>query len=176
MIVNSNKSILSSVYFWGTVYFGYVVNKYVLHHSLAVCYLLIDSFLSFRDLLSWNRDSTRKCEHLFPVWSFLLSDYSHSPPPQHHHSQGSSRERWSRNTLSVVTARVYLRPQGIFYVPPFYLIQLRRQYHLTWSATHDIVSRKINLRKSFHLLREWNQWSLDVRANPSFNSVMCLRL
>jgi len=67
-----------------------------------------------------------------------------------HHSQESSTERWSRNTLRVVTASV-LRPQGIFNI-----FQWRRQRHLTWSATHDVVSREINPWKGFDLLRGSN--------------------
>ena len=47
-----------------------------------------------------------------------------------------------------------LRPQGIFDAPPplFLIIQWRRQRHLTWSATHNVVSREINPQKSFDLL------------------------
>jgi len=41
--------------------------------------------------------STRKCEHLFPVWSLLLSGCSYLLP---HHSQGSTTERWSPNTFN----------------------------------------------------------------------------
>ena len=37
--------------------------------------------------------------------------------PLPHLSQGNRTERWSRNTLRVVTARVFLRPQGVFNVP-----------------------------------------------------------
>ena len=44
-----------------------------------------------------------------------------------------------------------LHLQGFFNVP--FIIQWRRQRHLTWSATHDVVSREINLWKSFDLLQ-----------------------
>ena len=49
-----------------------------------------------------------------------------------------------------------LRPQG-FERPPFFLIiHWKRQRHLTWSTTHDVVSREFNLWKSFDLLRGSN--------------------
>ena len=37
--------------------------------------------------------------------------------PPHHHSQGSSTEIWSRNTLSVVTARVFYVLRGFLTSP-----------------------------------------------------------
>jgi len=43
--------------------------------------------------------------------------------------------------------------------PLFLIIQWRRQRHLTWSSTHDVVSREINLCKSFDLLLGSNQWT-----------------
>jgi len=49
----------------------------------------------------------------FQCGSFLLSGCSN---PLLHHSQGSSMERWTRNTLRVVTASV-LCPQGVFNTP-----------------------------------------------------------
>ena len=52
----------------------------------------------------------------FIEWLFII-------PP--HHSQGSSMERWSQNTLWAV---------------PFESIQWRWQYHFMWSSTHDVVS------------------------------------
>jgi len=46
-----------------------------------------------------------------------------------------------------------LRPQGVFNIALYFLInEWRRQRHLTWSATHDVVSREINLWKGFDLL------------------------
>ena len=69
-------------------------------------------------------------------WDYLLS----------HHSQGSSTERWSWNTLRVVTARVlYILRASL--MPPnlFLIIQWRRPRYLRWSSTHDVVSREINL-------------------------------
>ena len=42
-----------------------------------------------------------------------------------HHSQGSTAKRWSRNTS-------VLRPRF------FWIMQWRRQRHLTWAATHDV--------------------------------------
>jgi len=74
---------------------------------------LID-FLSFHDLWTWNRDSTQKHKHLFPVWYLLWNGCSYFLP---HHLQGSSTERWSRNTLRVVTA-------GVFYVLRGFLTSL----------------------------------------------------
>ena len=46
--------------------------------------------------------------------------------------------------------------QSVLRPPIFLIIQWRRQRHLTWSATHDVVSREINLWKSFDLLRGSN--------------------
>jgi len=40
------------------------------------------------------------------------------------------------------------------------IIQWRRQRHLTWPTTHDVVSREINLWKSYDLLRGSNPWAL----------------
>ena len=38
---------------------------------------------------------------------------------------------------------------GLERPPLFLIIQWRRQRHLTWLATHDVVSREINVWKSF---------------------------
>ena len=43
-----------------------------------------------------------------------------------------------------------LHHQGVFNVPLYFvIIQWRRQRHLTWSTTYDVVSREINLWKGF---------------------------
>ena len=47
-----------------------------------------------------------------------------------------------------------LRPQGVINVPFIFNNSLQR--HLTWSATHDVVSREIDLWKSFDLLLLWH--------------------
>jgi len=58
-----------------------------------------------------------------------------------------------------------LRPQVFFWRPPlFEIFQWRRQRHLTWSPTHDVVSREINLWKRFDLLRGANLWPLAPSA------------
>jgi len=57
-----------------------------------------------------------------------------------HHSQGSNRERWSL--------------RGSLTSPLFLIIQWIWQRHLTWSSTQDVVSREINLWKSFDFLFE----------------------
>jgi len=84
-----------------------------------------------------------------------------------HHSQGSSTERWSRHTLRVVTARVFYVFGGSLTSPLFLIIQWRQQHHLTWSATHEVVSREINPWKSFNLLLGSNLWPL-----ASFNLLL----
>jgi len=63
-----------------------------------------------------------------------------------------------------------LRPQVFFYYPLFLLIQWRRQCHLTWSSTHDVVSQEINPWKSFNLLMGSKLWSLVVRGDPPFST------
>ena len=73
-------------------------------------------------------------------------------PSHPHYSQRSSIERWSRNTLRMVIARVCCVLRGGINAPLILIIQLRRQHHLTWSATLDAVSREINIWKSFDLL------------------------
>ena len=58
-----------------------------------------------------------------------------------------------------------LRPHGVSHIPPLFLIiQWTWQRHLTWSATHDVVSREINLWKSFDLLLGSNLWPLAPSA------------
>ena len=58
-----------------------------------------------------------------------------------------------------------LRPREGFKVSPLFLIiQGRRQSHLTWSTTHDVVSREINLWKSFDLLQGSNMCPLAPSA------------
>ena len=56
-----------------------------------------------------------------------------------YHSQGIITERCSRNILRVVTARVFYVLMGSLTSPLFLIIQWRRQLHITWSATHDVV-------------------------------------
>ena len=75
---------------------------------------------------------------------------------------GSSPERWSPNTLRVVTARVYYVLRGSLRPSPIYFssIQWKPQRLLTWSATHDFVSWLINPWKSFDFLMESNLWPL----------------
>jgi len=62
---------------------------------------------------------------------------------------GSSAERWSGNTLRVVTARVFYVLRGFQRPPLFLIIQWRRQRHLTWSATHESVSRQLVRKRSY---------------------------
>jgi len=58
-----------------------------------------------------------------------------------------------------------LRHQGFFKCPPLFLIiQWRRQRYLAWSATHDIMSRKIYIWKSLDLLLGSNLWPLAQSA------------
>jgi len=74
-----------------------------------------------------------------------------------HHSQRSSAERWSRNTLMVVTAR-------LFYVLDCFTSLIIQ------STTHDVVNREINLWKSFDLLlgsNVWPLWTCDHRGAQS---------
>jgi len=62
-----------------------------------------------------------------------------------HHSQGSSMERWSWNTVRVVTASV-LHPQGVFNTPPLFLIiQWRWQGHLTCCELRNYSLEKFML-------------------------------
>ena len=58
---------------------------------------------------------------------------------------------WLRNLLPT-THKGAVRKDGAE-IP----IEWRRQRHLTWSTTHDVVSRKINPCKSFDLLRGSNR-------------------
>jgi len=82
-----------------------------------------------------------------------------------HQSQESSMEIWSRNTLRVVTARVFYVLTGSLRSPfIFFIIQWRRQRHLTWSTTYDVVSWEINVWKSFDLLLGSNLWPLAPSA------------
>ena len=110
------------------------------------------------NLLLWNRDSTRKCEHLFPIQSLLLSGCSYLFS---HHSQGSSTERWSWITLRVVTARMFYVLMWSLTSP---FIQWRLQRHSTWSTTHDVVSQEINPWKSFDYFMRSNLWPLPQIA------------
>ena len=57
-----------------------------------------------------------------------------------------------------------LRPQGFLTSRFKKIIHCRRQRHLTWSATHDVVSQESNLWKSFDLLLESNLWPLAPSA------------
>ena len=99
-------------------------------------------WIRFFNLWSWKTDSRRKCEHLFRVpfieWLFA------SPLPSVTGEQYVKMEsKYSENGHCAVTARVtsVLRPltRQFLNVPPFKLIQWRRQRHLTWSSTHDVV-------------------------------------
>jgi len=97
---------------------------------------------------------------------------NHFPP------QGSSTERWSRNTLRVLSAIVFYVIRE-FLTSPFVLNNSveRRQSHLTWSSTHDVVSREINLWKSFDFLRGSNLWPLAPSVCHSwrnFNNIVAL--
>jgi len=58
----------------------------------------------------------------------------------------------------------FMSSGGLEYPPLFLIIQWRRQRHLTWSTTHDVVSREINLWKGFYLLRGPNLWLLAPNA------------
>jgi len=91
-----------------------------------------------------------------------VDDWLKLSPP--HHSHRSNTERWSQNTLKVVTTSMYYVFSGSIASPFILIIQWRRQLHLTWSATHDVVSREINLWKSFHLGS--NLWPLTPHQVP----------
>ena len=67
--------------------------------------------------------------HLFGTASML--EWLRNLLPRHH-SQGSSTERWSRNTLRVVTARVLTSSGGLKRPHLFLIIQWRRQRQFTW--------------------------------------------
>ena len=92
----------------------------------------------------------------------------------------ASMLEWLRNLLPT-THRGAVQKDGVeipwgwslpecFYIlrgqrpPLFLIIQSRWQCHLTWSATHDVVSREINLWKSFDLLLGLNLWPLAPTA------------
>jgi len=78
-----------------------------------------------------------------------------------HHSQGSSTERWSWNTLRVVTARVFYVLGGSLTSPLIIYNSVETAApFITWSATHDVVSREMNLWKSFNLMLGSNLWHL----------------
>jgi len=68
-----------------------------------------------------------------------------------HHSQRSSTERWSRNSLRVVTTRMVYVLRG-FLTSPFILNNSVE----TAAPFNDVVSREINPWKSFDLLRSSN--------------------
>ena len=68
-----------------------------------------------------------------------------------HHSQGSSTERWSRNSLRVVTTRMVYVLRG-FLTSPFILNNSVE----TAAPFNDVVSREINPWKSFDRLRGSN--------------------
>jgi len=135
-----------------------MTEDYLVHNIIfnsALLENILSDFLSFHDLWSWNRDGTRKREHLFPVWCFfewLLI----VPPP--HHSKGSSTEWWELKYPAGGHCQWFTSSGG----PS----QWRRQRHLTWSATHDVVSREINPWKSFYLLKGSNPWPLAQSAKP----------
>jgi len=124
-------------------------------------YWFFTDFLSFHNLWSWNRKSTWKYEHLFSVWSLLLSGSSNLLP---NHSQGSSTEWRNQNIMRVITAWVYYVPRGSLMSPFFYLIQWRWQHSLTWPTTHTIVNWEINPWKSFHLFMGSNLWPFAQNA------------
>ena len=44
--------------------------------DIIIIYDRLIDFLSFRGLWSRNGDSTRKCKHLFPVWSLFTNPFS----------------------------------------------------------------------------------------------------
>ena len=78
-----------------------------------------------------------------------------------HHSQGSSTERWSRNTPRVVTAILFYILRGSL-MSPFILkesVETAAPF-ITGSSTNDVVSREINLWKGFDLLLGSNLWLL----------------
>jgi len=84
--------------------------------DLRLCHPLEeDWWCSFVSLLSRHGVSTRKRQHLFPVWFILLSGCSYL---LQHYSHGSNteKERWSRNTPRVITDRGYYIPRGVINV------------------------------------------------------------
>ena len=105
---------------------GLPLLKHKHNHVHAISY----PFSFFRNLWSWNRNNIRKCEHLFPMWSLLLSGCL---IPILHHSQGSS-------TYGKMESEY---PEGghptVYYINRESLtshlkiiIQWRRQRDLTW--------------------------------------------
>jgi len=69
-----------------------------------------------------------------------------------HHSQGSSTERCNRNTLRVVTARVFYILRGSLTSPFIFNNSVETAAPFNVSGTHDVLSREINIWKSFDLL------------------------
>ena len=84
---------------------------------------LID-FLSFYDLIKGQ--CTRKCNHLFPVWSLFIKWLFITPPTP---IKGEQYGKMERNTPRVVTVRVYLR----IYIYKFQYSSLKVAYIEQWT-------------------------------------------
>ena len=77
--------------------------------SVPLPFKVFDWLIFFRFMIwSWNRDSTWKRKHLFPVWSILLSGCSYLLQ----NPLGRNTKRWSRNAPRVVTSSVYYATRG----------------------------------------------------------------
>jgi len=72
-------------------------------------------------------------------------------------------ERWSKNTLKIVTASVYYFLRG-FLTSPYLIDSVDMAASFIVVIHHNVVSREINPWKSFDLL----MGSLGVRPNPPF--------
>ena len=100
-------------------------------------------------------DSTWKYEHLFPVWSLLLSGCSRFPHITHREQHRI--RKMDQKYHEVHHWQSALHHQEIFPPPPFKLIQWKWQHHLLWSATHNVGSWEINPWKC--LTYWWDQTS-----------------
>ena len=76
------------------------------------------------------------------------------PPPLTGEQYGKMEPKYPEggHCQSVYVLRGVKRP------PSFLIIQWKRQRHLMWSATHNVVTREINPWKSFDLLLWSNLW------------------
>ena len=78
---------------------------------------------------------------------YMLEWLRTSPPPLTGEQYGKIEPKYPEGGH----CQSVLRPQGVLTSPLFLIIQWRRHRHITWSSTHDVVSREINLSASFHI-------------------------
>ena len=103
----------------------------------------------------------------FPIWLKVLIDVMFSTGCRLFGTASmlSSTERWSRNTLRVVTARVFYVLR-VFLTSPFILnnsLEMATPFNVV-SHPRCCVTREINLCKSFDLLQGSNLWPLAPSA------------